>query len=80
MILPYNKEEKQNRYQRRDRVLKELSDNEAFFTGLICGIRLFQQKIVTAHKRREHIMIDDTSYYIQSGRERLQEAIDKICK
>lgn len=60
--------------------LEELEENEAFFTGLICGIRLFQQKIITAHKRREHLMIDGNVYYVQSGRERLEEAIDKICK
>lgn len=60
--------------------LEELEDNEAFFTGLLCGIKIFQQKIVTAHKRREHLMIDGDVYYVQSGRERLQEMIDKICK
>ena len=60
--------------------MNDLNDNEAFYYGLICGIKLFQQKIVTAHIRREHIMIDHTLYYIQSGRERLQEMIDKICK
>ena len=60
--------------------LEELEENEAFFTGLICGIRLFQQKIITAHKRREHLMIDGNVYYVQSGRERLEEAIGKICK
>lgn len=55
-------------------------DNEAFYYGLICGINIFQQKIITAHKRREHLMIDGNVYYVQSGRERLQEMIDKICK
>ena len=60
--------------------MKELEENEAFYYGLICGIKLFQRKIVTAHKRREHIMIDGTLYYLQDGWERLQEVIDKICK
>lgn len=58
--------------------LEELESNEAFFTGLICGIKLFQEKIVTAHKKREHLMIDGNIYYIQSGRERLQEVMNKI--
>lgn len=92
MIRYYKKEEKHtqiekylllNIYQRRDCILnelEELEENEAFFTGLICGIKIFQQKIVMAHKRREHLMIDGNAYYVQSGRERLQEAIDKICK
>lgn len=72
--------------QRRDCILKELEElkeqeeNEAFFTGLLCGIKIFQQKIITAHKRREHLMIDGNVYYVQSGRERLQEMIDKICR
>lgn len=60
--------------------MNDLLDNQAFFTGLLCGIKIFQQKIVTAHKRREHLMIDGDIYYVQSGRERLQEMIDRICK
>ena len=38
------------------------------------------KRSITAHKRREHLMIDGNVYYVQSGRERLQEMIDKICK
>lgn len=60
--------------------MNDLLDNQAFFTGLLCGIKIFQQKIITAHKRREHLMIDGNIYYVQSGRERLEEAIDKICR
>lgn len=58
--------------------MNDLIENDAFYYGLICGIKLFQQKIVTAHKRREHLIIDDNIYYIQSGRERLQEMMNKI--
>jgi len=58
--------------------LNELMDNEAFYYGLICGIKIFQQKIITAHKRREHLMIDNTPYYLQDGRERLQEMLNKV--
>lgn len=60
--------------------MNDLIENEAFYYGLICGIKIFQQKIIMAHKRSEHLMIDGNVYYVQSGRERLQEAIDKICK
>ena len=60
--------------------MNELMDNDAFYYGLICGIKIFQQKIITAHKRREHLMIDGNIYYIQTGRERLQEMLDKICR
>jgi hypothetical protein len=89
MIPHFNKEETQtqiekylllNIYQRRDCILKELEENEAFFTGIVTGINLYQSKVVMAHDRKEAIIIGDNLYYIQSGRERLEEAIDKICK
>ena len=60
--------------------MKDLNDNEAFVTGVVTGISLYQNKVVTAHNRKEPIKIGDNLYYIQSGRERLQEMIDKICK
>lgn len=59
---------------------KELMENEAFCTGLICGINLYQQKVVTAHERKESLKIGDEFYYIQSGRERLQDVFERICK
>ena len=60
--------------------MKELEENEAFFTGIITGINLYQNKIVTAHERKLPIRIGDKTYYVQSSRERLEEAIDKICR
>ena len=60
--------------------MKEMEENEAFFTGIITGINLYQNKIVTAHERKLPIRIGDKTYYVQSSRERLQEAIDKICR
>lgn len=65
---------------RRDCILNDLIDNEAFVTGVAIGISLYQNKVVTAHDRKEPLKIGDNLYYIQSGRERLQEMIDKICK
>lgn len=59
--------------------MKELEDNEAFFTGIVTGINLYQNKVVTAHDRKEPLKIGDNLYYIQSGQERLQEMIDRIC-
>ena len=58
--------------------LEGLGENEAFNYGLLCGIKIFQQKIIMAHKRREHLMIDNTPYYLQDGRERLQEMLNKV--
>ena len=60
--------------------MKELEENEAFVTGISVGISLYQNKVVTAHERKEPLKIGDTLYYLQSGRERLEEAIDKICR
>lgn len=67
-------------YQRRNCILNELMDNEVFSIGVATGISLYQNKVVTAHERKEPLKIGDNLYYIQSGRERLQEMIDKICK
>lgn len=55
-------------------------DNDAFSIGVATGISLYQNKVVTAHERKEPLRIGDNLYYIQSGRERLEEMIDKICK
>lgn len=55
-------------------------ENEAFYYGLTCGVKLYQQKIITAHERGEGILIGDTLYYIQDGRERLMEMLDRICE
>ena len=83
MVLQGHTNNQTKQPQRRDCILKELEgleENEVFNYGLLCGIMIFQQKIVTAHKRKEHLMIDGNIYYIQSARERLQEMIDKICR
>ncbi len=60
--------------------MNDLLENEAFSIGVATGISLYQNKVVTAHERKEAIIIGDNTYYVQSGRERLQEAIDKICR
>jgi len=60
--------------------LKELLESEAFCCGVAVGVNLHQQKVITAHKRKEHIKIGDTLYYVQDGRERLAEMIEKVCR
>lgn len=60
--------------------MEELLKNEAFVNGVNIGINLYQQKIITAHERKEPLIINDNTYYIQDGRERLQDVIDKICR
>lgn len=55
-------------------------ENEGFFVGVAVGIGLHQQKVIAAHKRKEALRIGDTVYYLQDGRERLQEMMEKVCK
>lgn len=60
--------------------MDELMENEAFGYGIAIGIGLHQQKVVSAHKRKEPVKIGDTLYYVQDGRERLEEVLDRICR
>ena len=60
--------------------MDEFMENEAFVNGIAVGVNLYQAKIITAHKRKEPLVIGDTLYYLQDGRERLQEYLEKICK
>lgn len=60
--------------------MDELLKNEAFFNGILFGFNLYQTVIITACKNKESLIIGEDLYYIQSGRERLQEAINKICQ
>ena len=60
--------------------MKELMESEAFCNGVAVGISLHQQKVVMASEHREPLQIDGELYYVQNGRERLQEMIEKVCK
>lgn len=55
-------------------------ENEAFFYGVVLGISLYQQKVISAHKQKKALKIGDAVYYLQDGRERLQEFLEKVCK
>lgn len=60
--------------------MSELMKNEAFCTGVAVGVTLHQQKVITAHERKEPLKIGDNLYYLQSGRERLAEMLNQICR
>lgn len=60
--------------------MKDLPENKAFGVGLNVGINLYQQKIISAHERKEPLKVGDTLYYVQDGRERLAEMIEKVCR
>lgn len=58
--------------------MNELMESEAFTIGIATGINLYQNKIITAHDRKEPLKIGDELFYFQTGRERLQEMMNKI--
>ena len=60
--------------------MDELMENEAFYIGMLAGINIYQRKIIMAHERKEHIKIGDSLYYLQDGRERLEQVLGEICK
>lgn len=60
--------------------MEKLMESEVFCNGVAVGISLQQQKVVSASKHREPLQIDGELYYVQDGRERLKEMIEKICK
>lgn len=60
--------------------MSDLLENDAFAKGVAVGIGIYQAKVIAAHERKEHLKIGDDLYYVQSGRERLQEVLEKICK
>lgn len=60
--------------------MKELLKSDAFCAGMILGINLYFNKAISAHGRNEPLKIGDNLYYLQTGRERLEEALDKICR
>lgn len=55
-------------------------EDEMFMRGVKAGVCLYQNVVIKAHERKDALMIGDELYYLQSGRERLQDVIEKICK
>lgn len=60
--------------------MRDLIESKAFYNGVAVGIQLQQQKVLEACKNKEPLRIDGELYYVQSGRERLKEMIEKICE
>lgn len=56
------------------------TENEAFVNGICFGVNLHQQRVIAAHQRKEPLAIGDELFYLQSGRERLEEFLNKICR
>ena len=51
-----------------------------FSNGVMVGIGLYQRMVIYAHERKKPLRIGEDFYYIQNGRERLQEVLEKICR
>lgn len=60
--------------------MDDLMENEAFCSGIVVGIGLQQRRIIAAHEQREALIIGDELFYLQSGRERLEQVLSEICK
>lgn len=60
--------------------MEGLSENEVFIAGISVGINIYQQKVLTAHERKEPLEINGEKYFIQNGNELLQKMIDEICR
>lgn len=60
-------------------VLRNLIER-VFCNGVMVGISLYQRMVVSAHERKKPLKIGEDFYYIQNGRERLQEVLEKICR
>ena len=56
------------------------TEKQAFANGVVVGVSLHQQRVIAAHARREPLIIGDSLYYLQDGRERLAEVLEKMCK
>ena len=51
-----------------------------FCSGIAVGIALYQRMIISAHEKKKPLKIGDNLYYVQDGRERLAEVLEKICR
>lgn len=60
--------------------MENLLENEVFVNGVVAGINLHQQRVITAHNRKEPIKIGNDIYYLETGRERLERVLSEICK
>lgn len=60
--------------------MNDLSENEGFVTGIAVGMSIYQQKVLTAHEKKEPLEINGEPYFIQSGDELLRKMIGEICR
>lgn len=64
----------------RDVALENLLESEAFKKGISVGIGIHQKEVVIAHERKIPLKVGEELYYLQNGRERLLETLEKMCK
>ena len=57
-----------------------MNELETFAAGIEVGLKLYEQKLIQCSRTGEPVYIDGELYYIQTGRERLAEMLDRICR
>lgn len=55
-------------------------ENDAFASGVAVGIGLYQQKVVSAHEHKEPLIIGDSLFYLENGKERLGRILNEMCR
>lgn len=60
--------------------MDSLPENGDFVAGIAVGIYIHQQKVLTAHERKESLEINGEKYFVQSGSEILGQMVDEICR
>lgn len=60
--------------------MDESTEKQVFANGIVVGICLHQEKVIAAHMRKEPVKIGDKLYFIQDGKERLEQVLNDICR
>ena len=60
--------------------MKEILENNKFVEGIAVGVSLYQRAVLTACEKKEPLKIGEDLYFIQSGRERLAQILEEMCK
>ncbi len=60
--------------------MENLLQSEIFCKGVVAGINIYQQRIITSYKRKEPIKIADNLFYLQSGQDLLEQMMEELCR
>lgn len=60
--------------------MENLLQSEIFCKGVVAGINIYQQRIITSYNRKEPIKIADNLFYLQSGQDLLEQMMEELCR